>query len=264
MEYLGYLCTFLMGILLGVLGAGGSILTVPIFIYLFGLEPLVATFYSLFVVGITSLVGGFGYLRRGHVDFKVGALFAIPSFIGVFTARHFLLPNTPEIIFATDAFSIHKGPFVMVIFGTVMIFAARAMIRSKGATTSGTQKSISIVNIAFKGFLVGLLTGFIGAGGGFLIIPALVLMVGLPMKIAVGTSLMLVAANALFGFSLDLIETTPAWNFLLVISALGIGGILIGTRLADSMNERKMKMGFGWFVFFIGAFILGDNLIRMF
>lgn len=267
MDILGYLAAVAMGISLGLVGGGGSILTVPILVYLFKQDPLIATTGSLFVVGSTAFVGAILNTRKKLIDFKTGVLFAIPSFIGVFAARHFILPLIPDHIISLAGFTFTKPHLVMGFFGIIMVLASRAMIRSGSATAPNVLDSnsanASLLTIIWQGFLIGITTGFVGAGGGFLIIPALVLLLKLPMKMAVGTSLAIICANSLFGFTISLGNLNLEWPLLLKIAAIGILGIAIGQFYSSKVNEKLLKRGFGYLVLFIGSFVILDQILKM-
>jgi len=231
---------------------------------LFAQDPLVATTGSLFVVGSTALVGAIANARKKMVDFKTGILFAAPSFVGVFAARHFILPKLPEIIYAQNDIVVTKALLVMGAFAILMILASRAMIRAgapSSLATAGNQAGLA--GIVWYGFLVGITTGFVGAGGGFLIIPALVVLLKLPMKIAVGTSLAIITANSLFGFAISANALTLGWRVLTIISGIGAIGIFVGQAMSASINERTLKKGFGYFVLFVGSLVLVDQFIKL-
>lgn len=263
MELIGYFAALLMGLSLGLIGGGGSILTVPILVYLFSQDPLVATTGSLFVVGSTALLGAIMNVRKKMVDMKTGLLFALPSFVGVFVARRFILPNLPDILFAQNGFVLTKALLIMSAFAILMVLASRAMIRSGNSQINESNKQASITVISVNGFLVGLTTGFVGAGGGFLIIPALVILLKLPMKKAVGTSLAIIAANSLFGFAISSNTKDLNWHILLIITVLGAIGIFVGQAKAASINEKTLKRGFGYFVLVIGSLVLIDQLMKL-
>lgn len=266
METLGYVASIFMGLSLGMMGGGGSILTVPILVYLFAIHPLQATSYSLFIVGLTALIGGLSYLRRHEVDLKTGIIFAVPSFLAVMTTRSFVIPHLPDPLFSIGHFVVSKAIFVMMSFALLMVLASRAMIRpSKPVPSTDTSSPLARIGlIGSKGLLVGTVTGFVGAGGGFLIIPALVLLVGLPMKKAVGTSLFIIAANSLLGFVSDARhQTLIDWRLLLTISAISMIGLAAGTMLALRISERALKKGFGFFVLAMGLLVLGDQIYKL-
>jgi len=267
LDFLGYLAAVVMGISLGLIGGGGSILTVPILVYLFKQDPLIATTGSLFVVGSTAFVGVILNARKRLIDIKIAFVFAIPSFFGVFVARHFVLPAIPDHIAAMGGFTFTKPLLVMVFFGIIMILASRAMIRSGRITTPPVvdliHNKISLFAVIWQGFLIGVTTGFIGAGGGFLIIPALVLLLNLPMKMAVGTSLAIIAANSIFGFTISIGNKNFEWPLLLKIAAIGTIGIVIGQFYSSRVNDKLLKRGFGYFVLIIGFIVILDQILKM-
>lgn len=258
MIIVGYLSAILVGIILGLLGAGGSILMVPILAYLFHVPAVQATAYSLFVVGLVALLGAVSNIRQGFVDFRVGLIFATPALTTVFLTRKYVVPALPEIIYSGAAFTLTKDMLILMVFAIVMIWAAFSMLRPKKIVTT-EQKSIKDLNffgIALEGLVVGFITGFVGAGGGFLIIPALVLLVGLPMKRAVGTSLLIVAIKSLFGFLGDLGETQMDWGFLTLFTSLAMLGMYASSYLSQRIPGERLKPVFGWFVLIMGIFIL--------
>ncbi len=267
MELLGYFASIFMGLSLGMIGGGGSILTVPILVYLFGINPVLATAYSLFIVGLTALFGGFGYLRKGEVDLKTGFIFAVPSFIGVYTTRAFIVPKLPDPVFSIGEQAVSKPLLIMLVFAVMMVAASYSMIKKK-KESSAPKAALSPVMkfglISLEGLVVGAVTGFVGAGGGFLIIPALVVLVGMPMKIAVGTSLFIIAAKSLIGFTGDLQGTAVIdWQLMLTVAGIAIVGLFLGMSLSKKVSEATLKKGFGYFVLIMGAFILFDQLKRM-
>lgn len=258
MEPLGYLASFVMGITLGLVGGGGSILTVPIMVYLFGFPPTVATGNSLFVVGLTALIGSIMYGRKGAIDFKTGFSFAVPSVIGVNISRGMIIPKIPELIFSFQGFALTKDILIMAAFAALMIAASYSMIKKKNQPTlKETPPLVRVALIAFEGLIIGLIAGFVGAGGGFLIIPALVLLAGLSMRIAIGTSLMIIALQSLLGFAGDVSRGLKfEWTILAMVATIAIVGIVVGSALAHKIHEQKLKIAFGWFVLFMGAAIL--------
>ncbi len=263
MEIIGYLASALIGVSLGLIGGGGSILTVPVLVYLFDVEPVLATAYSLFIVGSTSLFGTLPKYREGQVNVKTAIIFGIPSIAAVYATRAFLVPVIPSQVFGIGSFMVTKAMLLMGLFALLMVFASISMIRSKNGDTSEGPKAPQQFNypmILLEGTVVGLLTGLVGAGGGFLIIPALVLFSKLPMKQAVGTSLLIIAAKSLFGFLGDLSHYQFDWALLGTVTALAIGGILLGNRMSRKVNGTKLKKAFGWFVLVMGVYILVKEL----
>lgn len=264
MEIIGYFASALIGISLGLIGGGGSILTVPVLVYLFGVDPVLATAYSLFIVGSTSLVGAFPKYRDGMVNLKTAVIFGIPAILAVYATRAFLVPIIPDPVLSLGSLMVTKAMFMMGLFAILMVFASYSMIRDKKngsevIAPEGPQK-FNYPMILMEGAVVGILTGLVGAGGGFLIIPALVLFSKLPMKQAVGTSLLIIAAKSLIGFTGDLSHYTMDWTLLGIVTALAIVGIFIGNRLSHKVDGDKLKKAFGWFVLVMGIYILVKEL----
>ena len=257
----GFAATILAGATMGLIGGGGSILTVPILVYLLEIPPVLATGYSLFVVGLSALVGSVNYFKLGLVNLKAGTIFAVPAFVGVFLARKFLVPALPVEIFNLGNLVVGRDLIVMGVFATVMILASVSMIRGGSESEQEGELQFNYPMIALEGLIVGAVTGFVGAGGGFLIIPALVVLAKLPMKQAVGTSLMIIAVKSLFGFLGDLGNQSIDWGFLALFCLLSIIGIYLGTYLSRFVSSAKLKPGFGWFVLIMGLFILVKETI---
>ena len=262
-DLIGYLLAVLVGVSLGLIGSGGSILTVPILVYVMGVNPILATAYSLFVVGTTSLVGGVQNAIQKKVDFKTVFIFGIPSIVAVYLTRAYLMPLIPDVLFSIGDFQFTKPIALMVLFAIVMIFASISMIRPcphcKDADAGEIKYNYSM--ILLEGALVGTLTGLVGAGGGFLIIPALVLLAKMPMKLAVGTSLFIIAAKSLLGFTGDLQGSeTIDWTLLSTFTGLSVVGIFIGIFLSKKIEGNKLKSAFGWFVLVMGIYILIKEL----
>jgi len=262
---IGFAAAILIGISLGLIGGGGSILTVPVLVYILGVNPVLATAYSLFVVGSTSLVGAATYMRKGLVNYKTALVFAVPSFIAVFLTRKFLVPALPDPLFTVGEAIITKNIGIMVFFALIMLAASYSMIFAKKCVDCNEDDPVvfNFPMIALEGSVVGVITGIVGAGGGFLIIPALVLLAKLPMKMAVGTSLLIIAAKSLIGFLGDLSTQTIDWKMLLIFTGLSIVGIFIGSALSKKINEKILKTGFGWFVLVMGIYIITKELLAI-
>ena len=255
MEIAGYAASLLIGISLGLIGGGGSILTVPVLVYLFAISPTIAISYSLFIVGLTSLVGAFNNYRRGLVNVKTALLFGSSSITTVFIARKFIIPFLPDVFFTIGSFEVTHSLFVMVVFAILMVVASVSMIKSRSVESKKESKSGPLALVGY-GVLIGLVTGFLGAGGGFLLIPALVIIMKQPMKEAVGTSLLIIALNSLIGFIGDIGRHPIDWTFISVLSAIAIAGIFIGGYFNQKVNAVKLKKGFGWFVLIMGIYII--------
>ena len=259
MEVIGYIASIFIGISLGLIGGGGSVLTVPVLVYLFDITPEMSTAYSLFIVGITALVGAIRNASLGQIEYKTAVVFAVPAFIAVYLTRRFLVPSIPDPVFSTELMTLSKDTAIMVFFALIMLAAAVSMIRSPKDEIEVAQKPVfNYPAIIIEGLLVGVLTGIVGAGGGFLIIPALVLFAKLPMKKAVGTSLLIIAFKSLIGFKgdLDRPDLIIDWTLLLTISAIAIGGIFVGIYLTRFIDGSKLKKGFGWFVLAMAVYII--------
>ncbi len=262
LETFGYLGAALMGLSLGLIGGGGSILTVPILVFLFGLPAEIATAYSLFTVGLTSLVGSFTHIRMGNIHWRTALVFGLPAIVAVFATRRFVMPAIPPVLFHIGDFAFTKDIFLLLVFAVLMVLAAGSMIRPRSPRPTGKEVQFQYALILTEGLVVGFVTGLVGAGGGFLIIPALVILANLPMKKAVGTSLVIIAAKSLIGFLGDVhADLAVDWFFLLVFSAIAIFGIIIGSQLSARVEEAKLKPAFGWFVLAMGMYIIGKELI---
>ena len=263
MEILGYICSVIIGLTLGVLGSGGSILTVPVLVYLMHFNPLVATGYSLFIVGLTSLTGAITYMRKELVDYKTAITFALPSFISVFVVRRFVLPLIPSTVFRSTNFILTKDIFIMLLFAILMIAAAYSMIKNRSykEAEAGEDRAFNYSMIFIQGFVVGAITGLVSVGGGFLIIPSLVLFARVPIKVAVGTSLVIIATNAFIGFLGDLpnLENID-WTFLFGFCAFSAAGIVLGSNVAKHIPAPRLKPLFGWFVLLMGCYIFVHEL----
>jgi uncharacterized protein len=258
MEVAGYLASICIGMILGLLGGGGSILSIPILVYLFHVDPVTASAYSLFIVGTTSLVGAIPKYKDHLVNIQTGFLFGIPSIASIFTTRKWIVPAIPDVITEIDGFILTKRILLLGIFALLMIFASLSMTRNKEVTSE--EQGTRIFLVMFEGAIIGFLTGLVGAGGGFLIIPALVLLTGLPFKTAVGTSLFIIAINSLMGFLGDVMNYPMDWPFLLSITALAIAGIFIGNQLQKKISAVRLRKSFGWFILIMGVYILVREL----
>jgi len=254
MEILGYVGALFIGLVLGLTGGGGSILTVPILVYLMSISPVTATAYSLFIVGTTSTFGAIQNYRKNLVDIKNGFIFAIPSFVAVYLTRKFIVPRIPEIIIESPIL-ITKNTFLMLFFAVIMIFGALSVLKKKSQDTNNEEKR-NLILIGIQTFTIGIIIGLVGAGGGFLIIPSLILFAKLPMRKAVGTSLFIIAMNSLVGFIGDVQNLEIDWLFLLTFSAISVIGIFIGMYLTKYTNESQLKKIFAYFVLLMAAIIL--------
>jgi uncharacterized protein len=256
-QIIGYILAVFVGMTLGMLGSGGSILSVPILVYVMSIEPTLATAYSLFVIGTTSLVGGIHKAKQKLVDFNNVVLFGIPAVISVFITRKILVPKIPDIIFSTENFTLNKSVLIMIVFAIVMVVASFRMIKPLEERTNTDNEKLNYYKITLLGILIGLISGFVGAGGGFLIVPTLLFYAKTPMKMAVGTSLFIVSSQSLIGFTGDIMGNQIInWKLLLLFTLASIIGIFIGNFISKKAKEEKLKIGFGWFVLAMGIYII--------
>lgn len=258
---IGYLASVCIGLSLGLIGSGGSILTVPILIYFFGFDPVLATTYSLFVVGITSMAGALSHYVKGNVDHKIALLFGIPSLVAIFTMRKWVMPVIPQHLFYINSFEITKAVLLMIVFAGLMLAASISMIRTKEETAE-VKDQLNIQRLIIQSIIVGVITGFVGVGGGFLIIPSLIHFARLPMKKAVGTSLTIMSISALLGVFGDISRNIHIdYVFMAKFSAFAIAGIITGSYLTKFFSENKLKPAFGWCLLLMGISILFSTLI---
>ncbi len=264
-EFSAYFLALFVGITLGLIGAGGSILTLPILVKVVGIEPKHATTYSLFIVGFTALIGAINYYRKDSLHLKTAAIFSIPSLIVVLLMRRFLMPMLPVDLYEFDNFILKTNSVIIFIFAGIMTFAAINMIKGKQDVIENqdiTNINFNYRAIFFQGVLIGFLTGLVGAGGGFLIVPSLGRFAKLPIRLTIGTSLVIITANSLLGFVTDLvaIDFCIEWNFLLVFSAIAGGGIFIGMYISNFIKPTLLKKIFGWFVLIMAFYLLGKEI----
>lgn len=264
MEIIGYTASVLIGISLGLIGGGGSILTVPVLVYLFGIDAVLATEYSLFIVGVSSVVGSFSYFKKGLVDLKMSLIFGIPSIISIFITRTYLLPLIPDELIQIKGFLITKNIFLLLIFAGLMILASYKMIRNNtpiNVLENHSDKNTLLA--AGEGTVVGVLTGLVGAGGGFMIIPALVNLLKISMKKAIGTSLVIISLNSLIGFASSINHSVIDWKLLVAITFIAVIGIVIGTQLSKRIDGKKLKPVFGWFILAMGIYIITKEIYHV-
>lgn len=255
MEILGYIASLLIGIALGLFGGGGSILAIPVLVYLFDIEPVRASAYSLFIVGTASLMGTAAKQRDGLVDFRSGVLFGIPSVAAIFCTRKWFVPILPDILLTWDGFTLTKRLFILGLFAVLMIASAMSMLRrNQPARISATNIPLHLM--VLQGSAIGFVTGLVGVGGGFLIIPALVVLTNLPYKTAAGTSLLIIAMNSLIGFIGDVTNYSMDWVFLVTITGLALAGILVGNSISKKVAAQSLKRMLGWLILAISVFIL--------
>jgi uncharacterized protein len=257
----------LIGLTLGLIGGGGSILSVPVLVYLMDYPADVATGYSLFIVGITSLIGAFAFIKRGDISFESLIQFAIPSLITVFLVRKFIIPALPEVFFSIGGFEVTKQVFIMIIFSVLILSSSYSMIkkhynnaRTEAMWEEFSRTPIRIYFVILLAILVGFLTGFVGAGGGFIIIPVLIFFIRVPIKKSIGTSLCIIAINSLIGFTGNLGHLNIDWKVLLISTSICVTGILLGNAISPRISATKLKPAFGWFTLIVGIFVIVKEL----
>lgn len=255
---IGFIASVLIGVSLGLIGSGGSILTVPVLVYLFNVDAVAATAYSLFIVGLTAAIGSFNYFKKGLINIKTAIVFGIPSIAAVFLTRAYIVPAIPTELLTINKFLVTKSLFLLLLFAILMVFSAFSMILPKKNSELGVEgpQKFNYPLILIEGGIVGVITGLVGAGGGFLIIPALVILSKLPMKEAIGTSLVIIAAKSLIGFLGESGETFIDWFLISKVSVFATIGIFIGIYLSKKLDGNKLKPIFGWFVLAMGVYII--------
>ncbi len=255
MEFIGYLAAFGIGLVLGLIGGGGSLLAIPVLVYLFSIQVVEATSYSLIIVGISSLVGAVQRFRKSLVDVKTGLTFGIPSIITIFATRKWLIPSIPEVLIHVNNVVVSKRIFILTLFSVLIIGSSYMMITKniKPLFELGNKKTLFLI---LQGALVGMLTGIVGIGGGFMILPALIFLANLPFDKAVGTTLFIIAIKSIVGFLADMATYTINWAFLSVIIVIAIVGIFTGTLCSNYCSQEKLKKSFGWFTLVVGVTML--------
>jgi uncharacterized membrane protein YfcA len=246
-----------IGLSLGLIGAGGSILTIPVFVYILKKDPVSSSVYSMFVVGISSMAGSVQSIFNKLVDFKAVLTFGIPSVIGVFIARKTIFPLIPDELFSIGSFTLSKSMLLMLCLASLMFLAARRMLKPaiRNARVEQEDKQVTIL-LLLRGLLVGMVTGLLGIGGGFLIVPALYLLVNLPVKKAIGTALLIITINSLFSFLNSYGSMEIEWLLLIKFSMGAVLGIIIGTKLSRKIPGDYLKKTFGWVVLCMSFYIV--------
>ncbi len=260
-EIIGYIGALFIGIVLGLMGGGGSILAVPILAYLFHFDEKVATAYSLFIVGSTSLVGGIKQAYKKMVDWRAVLIFGLPAVVGISIIRTFVVPNLPDNLFHVGQYLVTRRMAMFGLFSILMLFAAFSLLSDKKGPRR-KQKSKFHPLLLSEGFFIGCLTGLVGAGGGFLIVPALMVIAQLDIKRASATSLFIIAINSLIGFFIgDVHHLTINWGFLLEFVCLSMIGILLGTYFSTKISTETLKKGFAIFIILMAIFIFLEEFI---
>ena len=253
-EFTAYAASFAIGISLGLIGAGGSILTIPVFVYVLKKDPLSSGVYSMFVVGVSAMAGSIQSMINKVVDLKTAIMFGAPSIVGVFVARKFIFPSIPAEFSIIGSLTVSKEILFMLCFAALMFLAAIKMLRPLHVEEPSAAKP-SVVPLLLRGLLVGIITGLLGIGGGFLIVPALYLWARLPVKQAIGTALLVIATNSLFSFLTSYSSTNIEWTLLTRFSIGAVIGIAIGTSLSKKCSGDQLKKVFAFFILAISVYI---------
>ena len=257
LEIIGYFGAFLTGVVIGLFGGGGSILAVPIFVYLFKLNPILATSYSMFVVGFSATIGTIINIKKKLIEYNTAIIFIIPALISVFLTRRFVIPNLPDVIASLGSFVFTKDMGLMLLFSFIILLSAFFMMKkSRTKIASNLKRDINYSLLVLIGLGVGLLTGLVGAGGGFIIVPALVLFARLEIKQAVATSLIIITFNSLIGFTTDLTFLNIDWYFLISFTMFSVSGIFLGTHLSTLVKESTLKTNFARFMVLMALVII--------
>ena len=256
-DLAGFALVFFIGVIMGTIGAGGSILTSAVLVYVFCISPVLSASYTLLNVCTISIIGFVQYYRKGLVDINMGLLYALPTLLMVFCMRRFIMPAIPDIIFSNERFTITKNLLVMLAFSLLMITIAWSMIRRPVYTPAVNQKRPSSFVMILPGIFTGLLTGFAGAGGGFVIVPALVFFGGLEIKKAIGTSLFIIAINTSTGFIGDYSAgVNYDWFFLIKLVAATVAGMVLSGRIMVKMSNEKLRRLFAYTILTMGCWVI--------
>lgn len=260
MEFVGYLALICIGVVLSILGGGGSMLSVPILVYLFSLDIVTASSYSLFIVGTTSLLGVWLKQKEQRIDLRSGVIFSASSVIAIFSTRRWLMYQIPEKIMLDDQVLVTKRALILGMFAFLAITASLVILMKKNWPTRdhGEQRLAFLLPV---GFATGLVAGFVGVGGGFLILPALLIFARLPFKIAIGTALLVIGFNSLLGFLGDVMTHPIDWSFLLVITGMAAVGMLLGNFYEKKMPAHFLRLSFGWLLLVCAMTILVKELL---
>ena len=250
MYILGLILSAFIGLSLGLIGGGGSILTVPILVYFLGVEAHEAVGMSLAVVGATSLFGSYLHWKRGNVDFSSGLLFGVSGIFGAFLGSPLTKMVSPGAL--------------LLLFGALMFVVAVSMLRRKGKASDEIPGELNKTKAVLAGFGVGVLTGFLGVGGGFLIVPALVLFGGLQMKEAIGTSLLVIFLNCVAGLAGHASQGSFDWALTFLVMALAVSGAIFGTVLSHRLSAHRLQKTFAYLVLVVAVFLFAKNYAVLF
>lgn len=262
---LGYIGAILTGLVLGLLGGGGAAVSIPILVYAFNVPPSLATGYSLLIVGFTALLGTVQNLRQGLVRYKALVRCGLPALISIYIMRRFLIHSIPATFFTLYGFKLTKDTFILLLLAFFMAMVARNMI-SAAKPDKKEVKQTPYISVLFQSIFIGLFTGMVGAGGGFLLIPLLLASEPMEFRNATATSLTLVTLNSFIGFAGDVQSNIVInWPFLLSFLGCSIAGVIIGIRIAHRIDNKKLRQIFGYAMMGIAIFIvIKELLVKLF
>ena len=257
LHILGYIGATLTGLVLGLLGGGGALLSIPVLVYLFHIEPQLATSYSLILIALSASSGAYQNIRKNLVDYNAALYYGIPSVISVYIVRRWVMPNLPKVMFTVGGYTIDKNLFILIVLAVVMFIAAYKMISSGNGNEGEKEHEVNHLRLAFFAVLIGAFLGLVGAGGGFLMVPALIYFANVHTKKAIGTSLLLVSINSFIGFAGDLRSHVQIeWPFFFTFLFFSIAGVFIGHYLSTYIHNNKLRKYFGWFILITAVFIV--------
>ncbi len=261
MEILGYGLAVVIGLVMGLMGGGGAILAVMVFLYIFQIPDIdLVTAYSIMMIGLGATVATIRHAQKGNIAFKMGLIFAIPVILGTYFARIYLINLIPDPIFSIGTLDISKRLFILSILCILLLYASVRMIRSANQKQDSVESKVAdtpYVKVILLGLAIGLLSGLVGAGGGFLIIPVLVMFLHFPIKKAIGTTLLILAMKSFIGFIGDMQAGRDIdWAFLGIFGTLVVIGVLIGVVLSSRVPSQKLRPAFGWFILSMASLIL--------
>ncbi len=260
--FVGYFLAVIVGITLGLMGSGGAILTIPILVYVMAITPVTATAYSLFIVGTTSMIGSVKNILDKNIDYQKVLIFGVPSIVSVFLTRLFLVPAIPENMTTFGNFIVTKSLALIVLFAILMIAAAFTMLQPQKENTELIAVRFNYSTLGLLGLSIGIIAGLVGAGGGFLMVPSLIILTKTPVKSAIATSLFIVAIQSLIGFAGDLQSgQIMDWKLLVKFVTAAVIGIFIGLSLAKKIDSTQLKRSFGWFILAMGIYIILKELL---
>ncbi|GIV26322.1 MAG: UPF0721 transmembrane protein [Bacteroidia bacterium] len=267
MITIGYILGILIGVVLGLFGAGGAIIAFPVLVYFMGINPETAGMYSLIIVGIASLTGVIKQVRNSLIDFNKALKFILPVLINFYVVKYLILPSIPDIIYSIQSVVIRKNHLIMLLFVVVLSVIIVNMLKglnNNESTENSTTNNTNFFQYLLKTSFVGILAATIGAGGGFIIVPALIKIYNMPIKNATATSLLIIFINALFGTIINFSSfESQHITTILLFSLLSILGIFIGTYLNNITNAIVLKKSYAYFLIIVLISTLTTEIYKL-